>query len=166
MATLKCNSCGGNVSSGARRVQCPHCGELFPFACCRCAHKLRPPFSVFDDERYLTRDESPQPLCDEHYLRKCPDCDHWFGADENPGYFRCRSCAQAHDKKMAEQATWEVPSEIAAPALSVVGDGGVATQAPVARAAANAKSASGNALVIGLAVCALLALVGWMILGR
>ncbi|RZA10582.1 MAG: glycolate oxidase subunit GlcE, partial [Proteobacteria bacterium] len=25
----------------------------------------------------------PEPLCDEHYLRKCPDCDEWFGADEN-----------------------------------------------------------------------------------
>ena len=105
MATLKCKSCEGNISSTARRVQCPHCGELFPFVCARCDHKLRPAFAEFDDERYLTLDAPPQPLCDEHYLRKCPDCDEWFSADENPGFFRCAAAAPKFTSvKLAQQA--------------------------------------------------------------
>ena len=151
MATLKCNSCGGNIASNARRVQCPHCGELFPFACARCGRKLRPPFSVFDDERYLTHDAPPLPLCDDHYLRQCPDCDIWFGADENPGYFRCVPCAQIHAEKQAQQ-----PAEVLAPvAAPQANQGGVATT-----------RGNPNALVIAFAVCALLALVGWMLLKR
>ena len=155
MATLKCNSCGGDIASGARRVQCPCCGELFPFACSRCGKKLRPPFSVFDDERTLTLDSPPQPLCEAHYLRKCPDCNKWFGADENPGYFRCATCAQHHQNSApapVAETTFSAPT-------ATPDQGGVATKT-------RAKSGGSNALVIGLGVCALLALVGWMILGR
>ena len=150
MATLKCNSCGGNIASHARRVQCPHCGELFPCACARCGRKLRPPFSEFDDERYLTHDAPPQPLCDEHYLRQCPDCEKWFGADENPGYFRCAPCAQIHQEKQTQQ-----PPEIFAPiSAPLPGEGGVATKT----------RGNSNALVIAFAICAFVALIGWMIL--
>ena len=161
MATLKCNSCGGNISSSARRVQCPHCGELFPFRCARCDHKLRPPFSVFDDERYLTLDTPPQTLCDEHYLRQCPDCQEWFSADENPGYFRCRSCAEIHERKVEaeyDEPVATAPATFAAPATAT---GGVAT-----RTRPGQVKTGGNALVIGIAVCAFLVLVGWMILSR
>ncbi len=158
MATLKCNSCGGNISSNARRVQCPHCGELFPFACARCDRKLRPPFNVFEDERYLTHDSSPLPLCDEHYLRQCPDCDQWFGADENPGFFRCVSCAEAHAEKQARQPV-EVfaPAPVASPApRPLQGESGVATKT----------RGNSNGLIIAFAVCAFIALVGWMLLKR
>ena len=162
MATLKCNSCGGSLSSNARRVQCPHCGELFPFVCARCDHKLRPPFSVFDDERYLTLDTPTQPLCQEHYLRKCPDCDDWFSADENPGYFRCLSCTAIHDKKRLEEPVF-VPAPPAP--IAQQSEGGVATKT---RAGASSKSAGGNpnALIIGFAICAFVALVGWILLHR
>ena len=156
MATLKCNSCGGNIASNARRVQCPHCGELFPFACAQCQRKLRPPFSVFDDERYLTHDTPPLPLCDEHYLRQCPDCEQWFGANENPGYFRCVPCSEIHEKKQAQQ-----PPEIFVPPApplrnEVSRQGGVATKS----------RGNPNALIIAFAVCAFIALIGWMLLKR
>ena len=132
MATLKCKSCEGNISSSARRVQCPHCGELFPFVCARCDHKLRPAFTEFDDERYLTLDAPPQPLCDDHYLRKCPDCDNWFGADENPGFFRCASCAEIHHQKRAQQS-----AEVCAPEPLPASDhGGVAVASRAASATA------------------------------
>lgn len=161
MATLKCNTCGGNISSSARRVQCPHCGELFPFACSRCNRKLRPPFSVFEDERYLSLETPPLPLCDDHYLRQCPDCEKWFGADENPGYFRCVSCAEIHEKKQAAQA----PEVFANPPMDI---GGVAVRERPAHAATRTHKRAGNpnALVIAFAVCAFVMLVGWMILKR
>ena len=166
MATLKCKSCEGNISSTARRVQCPHCGELFPFVCARCDHKLRPAFAEFDDERYLTLDAPPQPLCDEHYLRKCPDCNDWFGADENPGFFRCLRCAEIHEQKRAQQPVEFAPEALAPEASGT--HGGVATRSRGAAATARPKGAGGNpnALVIGFGVCAFLALVAWMILGR
>ncbi len=166
MATLKCKSCEENLSSSARRVQCPHCGELFPFACARCAKSMRPPLSVFDDERYLTLDSPPQALCDEHYLRKCPDCDEWFGADENPGYFRCASCAEIHTKRRAAEI--EAPEAVYAPEPNPQSEGGVALKSRQGGAAARPKSAGGNpnAMPIGFAVCAFLALVAWMLLNR
>lgn len=164
MATLNCNSCGGDISSNARRVQCPHCGELFPFVCAHCDNKLRPAFPVFDDERYLTLDAPPLPLCDDHYLRKCPDCDEWFSANENPGYFRCLSCSKVHDKKQREAP---------APVFSPSNSNGEAERAPAttearsASVATRSKSAGNpNALAIGFAVCAFLALVAWMLFGR
>ena len=127
MATLKCNSCGGNIASAARRVQCPHCGELFPFACARCQRKLRPPFNVFDDERYLTLDTPPLPLCDDHYLRQCPDCERWYGADENPGYFRCALCAEIHRSQQAQQEL-QAPEIFESPVAARPHGGGVATK--------------------------------------
>lgn len=161
MATLNCNSCGGNISSNARRVQCPHCGELFPFVCARCDHKLRPAFPVFDDERYLSLDTPPIPLCDDHYLRKCPDCDEWFGADENPGYFRCASCAEIHARKV------EAPEEVYASPAPSMGNG-MNGKTPAGGVATRSRSSTGipNAAVIGFAVCAFVALVAWMLLGR
>ena len=162
MATLNCNSCGGHISSNARRVQCPHCGELFPFVCARCDHKLRPAFPVFDDERYLSLDAPPQPLCDDHYLRKCPDCDNWFGADENPGYFRCAGCAEIQARQKAE-----LPEDTYAPPAPSAGNGRE-RESPAGGVATRSRSASGipNVAVIGFAVCAFIALIAWMLLGR
>lgn len=164
MATLKCNTCGGNISSSERRVQCQHCGELFPFACSRCNRKLRPPFSVFEDERYLSLETPPLPLCDDHYLRQCPDCEKWFGADQNPGYFRCVSCAEIHERKQAAQPLEAFADTAALP----MDEGGVATQRRPTHAATRdqKKSANPNALVIAFAVCAFVVLVGWMLLKR
>lgn len=93
MAMLSCRHCDAPINSDARLTQCKKCGSLFPFECHVCQRQLRPPFPVFDDERYLTLDN--EPLCGDHFLRKCPDCSEWFRADENPGFFRCRKCADA-----------------------------------------------------------------------
>ena len=93
MAMLSCRHCGASINSDARLTQCRKCGALFPFVCKVCNKQLRPPFPVFEDERYLTLDD--EPLCGEHFLRKCPDCGEWFRADENPGFFRCHKCAEA-----------------------------------------------------------------------
>lgn len=94
MALLQCKECGTSIESGTRQTRCKNCGTLFPFACAVCDKPLRPPFSVFPDERFLTSDNKP--LCEEHYQRQCPECSGWFRADENPGYFRCPSCNAAH----------------------------------------------------------------------
>lgn len=162
MATLKCKTCGGNISSSARRVQCQHCGELFPFACSRCNRKLRPPFSVYEDERYLSLETPPQPLCDAHYLRQCPDCEKWFGADENPGYFRCISCAKIHEQKQAAQA----PEVFADTSSLPIDESGVALRGRPLHAATRTQKSAGNpnALAITFAVCAFAMLVGWMLL--
>lgn len=107
---LHCRHCGGEIESNSRRVQCSHCGALFPFACLVCGRNLRSPFPVFDDERYLTFDSTDaqtgahteaKPLCSDHFLRRCPDCERWFHAQENPGFFRCAACAVAKDKRDA-----------------------------------------------------------------
>ena len=169
MATLKCNSCGGAIASHARRVQCPHCGELFPFVCAQCQRKLRPPFSVFNSESYLSHDDPPLPLCDEHYLRQCPDCENWFGANENPGFFRCAPCARIHAEQQARQA-----SELLAPPTAATSpdnndhNGGVATQTRPISAPVRLQKATANPNrpAIIFAVCAFVALVMWMILGR
>lgn len=58
-----------------------------------CEKPLRPPLTVFPDERHLT--DANEPLCETHYQRQCPDCGAWFRADSNPGYFRCAPCAEA-----------------------------------------------------------------------
>lgn len=105
---LHCRHCGGEIESNSRRVQCAHCGALFPFACLVCARNLRPPFPVFDDERYLTLEATDpetgavteaKPLCQDHFLRHCPDCGRWFHAHENEGFFRCAQCAAEKDKR-------------------------------------------------------------------
>jgi len=112
-AALHCRHCGGEISSDSRRVQCAHCGALFPFACLVCSRNLRTPFPVFEDERYLTFPSGedangsvvePKPLCDEHFLRHCPDCLRWFHAHENPGFFRCGRCAEKHERALLEEA--------------------------------------------------------------
>lgn len=94
MAMLKCRHCETEIDSNVRKTRCPNCGELFPFACAVCAAPLRPPFPVFDDERYLN--DKGEPLCPEHFQRQCPKCESWFGAHENPGYFLCKSCMKAN----------------------------------------------------------------------
>lgn len=161
LAQLKCNSCGGEIASNARRVQCPHCAALFPFACAECGRNLRPPFSAFADERYLTLGDEPQPLCEEHYLRKCPDCQNWFGADQNPGYFRCPTCAELHERE-AQLADEAEPMEIEAESFEEPArqSGGVATRP------ARASGLGANTLAIAFAVCAVLGLVGWLLLSR
>lgn len=115
MAALNCRHCNGVMSSETRKSQCPHCGALFPFVCAVSGRNLRPPFPVFDDERHLTFtkaeieskkiilseraaqyvEKTNLPLSDEHHLRECPDCKHWFLASEHPENFRCPHCAEA-----------------------------------------------------------------------
>lgn len=122
---LHCRHCGGEIESNSRRVQCAHCGALFPFNCLVCARNLRTPFPVFDDERYLTFEVTDaesgavteaKPLCQDHFLRHCPDCGRWFHAHENAGFFRCLQCAQAKEKRDALE---EVPPE---PEAEIVDD--------------------------------------------
>ena len=165
MATLKCNACGGAIASNARRVQCPHCAALFPFACAQCGRNLRPPFAESADERYLTRESDPRPLCEEHYLRKCPDCEQWFGAHENPGYFRCADCAQRQrpsDESTFDESTFEEPLFESEPVAATV-EGGVAT---ATRRGAGIKGLGAGALILACAACALLGLVGWWLFAR
>jgi hypothetical protein len=74
MALLKCRHCETEIDSNARKTRCPGCGQLFPFACAVCEAPLRPPFPVFDDERYINDDN--EPLCPEHFQRQCPNAKH------------------------------------------------------------------------------------------
>ena len=94
-------------------MQCVHCGALFPFSCRVCNRNLRTPFPVFEDERYLTVEEvneetgariEPHPLCQDHFVRKCPDCGVWFHAHENEGFFRCGNCAEEQRQKRLSRA--------------------------------------------------------------
>jgi hypothetical protein len=94
MALLHCRDCGAEIDSDSRQTRCKQCGALFPFACVACGRSLRPPFPVYADERYLTHEN--EPLCSDHFLRQCPDCNKWFRADENPGFFRCLACTEEH----------------------------------------------------------------------
>lgn len=91
MASIKCRECGRETDSNSRQTRCPGCGALFPFACAVCERPLRPPFPVYDDERYLTGED--EPLCQQHFQRQCPRCDNWFQADQNPGFFLCPACS-------------------------------------------------------------------------
>lgn len=92
MALLKCRDCGEEIRSEVRLTRCKGCGTLFPFSCAVCMRKLRPPFPVYPDERYLNGAE--RPLCPDHFQRQCPDCRTWFQADENSGFFKCKVCME------------------------------------------------------------------------
>ncbi|RYG68028.1 hypothetical protein EON80_12490 [bacterium] len=159
MATLHCRHCGGSINSDARRTQCRECGELFPFQCDVCDRKLRTPFPVYEDERYLTNDEAdPKPLCSEHFLRHCPECKKWFHADENPGFFRCASCAGEAEAKLTTPE-WD--------------DGGrFEMEPPEEREVMHAAPIvwrgrfDPNTLVLSAAGCAFIALLGWYLLAR
>ena len=157
MATLHCQHCEASIDSDARRPQCRQCGALFPFQCAVCACQLRGPFSVFDDERYLTLDEDgSKPLCADHFLRKCPDCNHWFGADENAGFFRCLSCAEQSQRVAVPD--WD--------------DGGTFELEPTPERERHASPLVAgarydfNTLVLAGAGCAFVALVSWFLLAR
>jgi hypothetical protein len=111
MALLKCRHCETEIDSNARKTRCPGCGQLFPFACAVCEAPLRPPFAVFDDERYLNDDN--EPLCPEHFQRQCPKCESWFSADENPGYFLCKTCMEGNELPAEEEpVSVEEPQEV------------------------------------------------------
>jgi DNA-directed RNA polymerase subunit RPC12/RpoP len=108
MALLHCRDCGAEFSSDTRQTQCKHCGALFPCACAVCGKALRPPFPVFSDERYLT--VADEPLCPEHFQRQCPECNQWFQADQNPGYFLCRACTATHANRSVSTASPSGPT--------------------------------------------------------
>lgn len=157
MAILHCRHCGADIDSDARRAQCRECRALFPFQCTVCERNLRPPFSIFDDERHLTMDEPPQPLCEDHFLRKCPDCEKWFPNDENPGYFRCLTCAEKAQK------TRVLPEwSDAAPEENYVEE----SPSTLPLVVGNSRGMDSNMLVLGAAGCAFLALMGWFLMGR
>lgn len=166
MATLHCRHCEASIDSDARRPQCRQCGALFPFQCEVCERKLRGPFSVFDDERYLTLDDEPKPLCADHFLRKCPDCQEWFQADENAGYFRCLSCAEKHQRVSAPD--FPVP-DFPVPDWD---DGGTFELEPTSERERHASPLVAgartdfNTLVLAGAGFAFVALVSWFLLAR
>ena len=99
MAFVHCRECGHEIKADSKQTRCEKCGSFFPFTCAVCDKILRPPFDVYDDERYVTDDG--QPLCQDHYQRQCPECKKWFQSDENPGYFLCLSCAKAREQRAA-----------------------------------------------------------------
>ena len=162
MAILHCRHCGSDIDSDARRTQCRECRALFPFECATCARNLRSPFPVFDDERHLTMDEAPQPLCDDHFLRKCPDCQNWFPNDENPGYFRCLSCAEKAQSAPMRPEWSDAPLETETYAEGYA-ESDSHSMPLVVRAHGGIDS---NTLVLGVAGCAFLALMGWFFLGQ
>ncbi|MBV9864472.1 MAG: hypothetical protein JO316_03930 [Abitibacteriaceae bacterium] len=90
MVLLHCRECGAEIASDTRKTKCEKCGTLFPFACAVCGKLLNPPIPDYPIERYFTPDRKP--LCEEHYQRQCPECQKWFQASENPGYFLCTEC--------------------------------------------------------------------------
>ena len=107
MAFVHCRECGHEIKADSKQTRCDKCGSFFPFTCAVCDKFLRPPFDVYEDERFVTDDG--QPLCHDHYQRQCPECKKWFQADENPGYFLCLSCSKTREARVAT-------ANIAAPA--------------------------------------------------
>ena len=99
---LKCRNCGGDVVSNERARKCRHCSELFPFECAVCSRHLRPPLPDYPVERFFNDDGLP--LCEDHYQRQCPECDKWFRADENPGFFLCTECTTRRDALEKQEA--------------------------------------------------------------
>jgi Zn finger protein HypA/HybF involved in hydrogenase expression len=97
MAVVHCRECGHEIKADTKATRCDKCGSFFPFTCAVCDKYLRPPFDIYDDERYVNDDSKP--LCQDHYQRQCPECHKWFQADENPGYFLCLSCAKAREER-------------------------------------------------------------------
>lgn len=159
MAILHCRHCGSEIDSDARRSQCRECRALFPFQCATCKRKLRPPFPLFEDERHLTLEEPPQPLCEEHFLRKCPDCEKWFPNDENPGYFRCLECAEKSQSSLIRPEWSDAP-----PKNEAYPDTEMAHTAPLV--VGGSAGVDSNIMVLGAAGCAFLALIGWFLMGR
>jgi hypothetical protein len=155
MALLKCRHCETEIDSNARKTRCPGCGQLFPFACAVCEAPLRPPFPVFDDERYLNDDE--QPLCPEHFQRQCPKCESWFAADENPGYFLCKNCMMGNDEAEVEEISAPEPQieEVAMPATG-------ATQVIRRRPSVNIIDVVLSTIVF-ISVVAVVVILGWQI---
>lgn len=163
MAILRCRHCGSAIDSDARRASCRGCRELFPFQCAICARNLRSPFPIYDDERHLTLSAEPLPLCDDHFLRKCPDCGQWFQNDENPGYFRCASCAEK-TLKARLQPEWSDELPESEPVEPNYPDSETARGLPVV--AHPHMGLNPNTLVLGAAGCAFAALMGYFLLAR
>ncbi|MDF2441345.1 MAG: hypothetical protein JWN98_2329 [Abditibacteriota bacterium] len=118
MVMLSCRKCGSEVASDEKAKKCRNCGELFPFQCAVCSKHIRPPIPDFPVERYFTEDN--RPLCQDHYQRQCPECNQWFRADENPGFFLCAQCAA---KRGAQSAEPEETEEARVPKKSGCGAG-------------------------------------------
>lgn len=117
MALVHCRECGHEIKADTKQSRCDKCGTFFPFTCAVCDKYLRPPFAVYEDERYVTEDG--QPLCQDHYERQCPECKKWFKADENPGYFLCLSCSKTrHEKVAAASVASATRTSVAAPATT------------------------------------------------
>ena len=102
MAFVQCRECGHEIKADTRQTRCEKCGTFFPFTCAVCEKFLRPPFAIYEDERYVTDDGKP--LCLDHYQRQCPECHNWFQADQNPGFFLCPECAKARLQRAAKPA--------------------------------------------------------------
>ena len=138
---------------------------MFPFACFVCSRNLRSPFPVFDDERYLTFETNDaetgsvieaKPLCPDHFLRHCPDCERWFHAHENPGYFRCPSCAREQEEKENAQYAAPEPSLRDDTPLLHPGDMGIG----------HARALDLNMIVLAAGGGAFIGLVCWLVMSR
>lgn len=177
MTILHCRHCGGAIGSESKRVQCVHCGALFPFSCRVCNRNLRTPFPVYEDERYLTVEEinpengariEPHPLCQDHFVRKCPDCGVWFHAHESEGFFRCANCAEEQrQKRLAKTAApeeLEPQPEFEAEISERAGLEATMTAAPHLFGGPELRPGLDlNAVVLAGAGGALLALIAWFV---
>jgi hypothetical protein len=111
----------------------------------------------------LTLGDKPQPLCEEHFLRLCPDCEKWFGNDENPGFFRCLDCA-AKTSDVLMQPEWsDAPTESYLETESYVEIKGARS---LPHALGGRAGFDANMLAMSAAGCAFLVLLGWFLLGR
>ena len=109
MVNLQCRHCGAEVASDEKARKCKNCGDLFPFVCAVCDKHLRPPIPDFPVERYFN--DVGQPLCADHYQRQCPECNRWFRADENPGFFMCPDCTAKREAGAAAESSSKPDSD-------------------------------------------------------
>jgi Zn finger protein HypA/HybF involved in hydrogenase expression len=150
MAFVYCRECGHEIKAETKQTRCEKCGTFFPFTCAVCDKYLRPPFDVYEDERFVTEDGKP--LCQEHYQRQCPECKKWFQADENPGYFLCLDCSKAREERVstASKAPATRTKSSARPERERPAKGEIARRAPAPNFDTLVLGVIGGSAVIGV----------------
>jgi hypothetical protein len=146
---LKCRQCGSDVVSNEKARKCRNCSELFPFECAVCSKHLRPPLPDYPVERFFN--DEGLPLCEEHYQRQCPECERWFRADENPGFFLCAECTTERDAREASSSPRSGSGSRGSSASREDGDGAPAAAKSGCGASVVALFALGSSLVWWLA---------------
>jgi Zn finger protein HypA/HybF involved in hydrogenase expression len=145
MPFVHCRECGHEINADTKQTRCEKCGTFFPFTCAVCDKFLRPPFAVYDDERYVNGEGKP--LCQDHYQRQCPECKKWFQADENPGYFLCLSCAKARQERATVASASSRPLSVSD---ATAAEGEATSKAPAAPFDYVVFAVIGGAAVIGI----------------